>query len=877
MPMLFDSGDNQKTSFTSAGWAADLRQAANRGFLLILKRFSAPSRVKGHRYGQMIYHPRHVLVAVALLSCVTSQAGSQTPKFSPPGILENSPQGYTDSTEFLPNIRFPLEVAPAFLNSQVNRPGGQVPGDQCDQRNYSYPWFDTFCELRSWKMPLCPSGKGHQGVDIRPATCRDKTHWAVAAEDGVISSIGSFSVSLQTPAGTLYRYLHMDMRSLAVKEMQTVKKGDKLGKVSNFFGKSPTTIHLHFDVNDSILINGKAERVQIPPYTSLIAAYKRLLAGTPLLTGASAAHAERRVALVIGNSAYQHTSRLANPKNDAADMAGALRKLGFEVMDSFDLDKAAFDRNIRDFAAALQGAKAGLFFFAGHGLQVSGQNYLVPIDAKLKTAAALDFEMVRLDVVQRVMEHQTNTNVLFLDACRDNPLASNLARALGTRSGEIGRGFAPVVAGVGTLISFSTQPGNVALDGTVRNSPFAGALVKQLVAPKDDLSAILIDVRNDVMRQTQNKQVPWEHSALRGRFYFGVPPPIPPAVPSAPPPPSSAAIEWAQVDKSSIAELETFRRRHPASAEAEYASARIEELRKAEDRKKQEEKKVAGAAPPPPPKVVEPVVAVAPDPALSVKPGSGESFRDCPECPEMVVVPAGSFMMGSPASEAGRDTDEGPQHRVMIARPFAVGKFEVTFAEWDACVAAGGCKHSPGDAGWGRGKRPVIDVSWNDITKEYLPWLSRKTGKTYRLLTEAEWEYAARGVISASAPSKRYWWGDQASHEYANYGKDQCCDGHKQGRDQWVNTAPVGQFPANPFGLHDMHGNVWEWVQDCWNANYSDASSDGSAWTTGDCSLRVLRGGSWVNDPQYLHSAIRLRDHPDYRDYDFGFRLARTL
>jgi len=239
-----------------------------------------------------------------------------------------------------------------------------------------------------------------------------------------------------------------------------------------------------------------------------------------LMLLASVAQAEKRVALVIGNSAYEHTGTLTNPKNDAADVAAALKKLDFQVLDAFDLDKAAFDRKVRDFAAALQGAEAGLFFFAGHGLQVAGQNYLVPVDAELKTASALDFEMVRLDVIQRVMENETNTNILFLDACRDNPLARNLARAMGTRSAEIGRGFAPVVSGVGTLISFSTQPGNVALEGSGRNSPFAGAMARRLAAPKDDLSAILIDVRNDVMLETQNKQVPWEHSALRGRFYF---------------------------------------------------------------------------------------------------------------------------------------------------------------------------------------------------------------------------------------------------------------------------------------------------------------------------------------------------------------------
>jgi hypothetical protein len=244
-----------------------------------------------------------------------------------------------------------------------------------------------------------------------------------------------------------------------------------------------------------------------------------------LMLLASGAQAQKRVALVIGNSAYQHTTKLTNPKNDASDVAVALKKLGLQVLAAFDLDKASFDRKVRDFATALQGAEAGVFFFAGHGMQVGGTNYLIPVDAELKTASALDFEMVRLEVVQRVMENETQTNILFLDACRDNPLARNLARTLGTRSGEIGRGFAPAMSGVGTLISFSTQPGNVALDGAGRNSPFAGALANRLVATKDDLSAILIDVRNDVMQETQNKQVPWEHSALRGHFYFNPMPP----------------------------------------------------------------------------------------------------------------------------------------------------------------------------------------------------------------------------------------------------------------------------------------------------------------------------------------------------------------
>jgi uncharacterized caspase-like protein len=241
----------------------------------------------------------------------------------------------------------------------------------------------------------------------------------------------------------------------------------------------------------------------------------------------------------LGNSAYQHTPKLANPKNDATDMAVALRKLGFHVLEGFDLDKPSFDRKVRDLAIALQGANAGLFFFAGHGLQVAGHNYLVPVDAQISTVSALDFEMVRLDLVHRTMERETQTNILFLDACRDNPLARNLARAMGTRSTEIGRGLAAMESGVGTIISFSTQPGNVALDGNGRNSPFAGALVKHVSTSRDDLSAILIAVRNDVMAATQRRQVPWEHSALTGRFYFD------PLLPQTPTPLQSSEEERA--------------------------------------------------------------------------------------------------------------------------------------------------------------------------------------------------------------------------------------------------------------------------------------------------------------------------------------------
>ena len=245
---------------------------------------------------------------------------------------------------------------------------------------------------------------------------------------------------------------------------------------------------------------------------------------------------------------------------------------------------------------------------------------------------------------------------------------------------------------------------------------------------------------------------------------------------------------------------------------------------------------------------------------------AGQRFRDCDEtwCPELVVVPSGSFEMGSPDGEAGRYGDEGPVHRVRIAKPFAVGVYEVTFEEWDACRRNGGCTHNPGDRGWGRGDRPVINVSWEDA-RAYVRWLSRETGEGYRLLSESEWEYMARGGTKT-----RYWWGDEVGENRAN------CDGCGS---RWDNerTAPVGSFSANAYGLHDVHGNVWEWVDDCWNEGYTGAPSNGSAWESGDCTGRVLRGGSWFSNPRFLRSANRFRDPSGNPDDDAGFRVARTL
>lgn len=238
---------------------------------------------------------------------------------------------------------------------------------------------------------------------------------------------------------------------------------------------------------------------------------------------------------------------------------------------------------------------------------------------------------------------------------------------------------------------------------------------------------------------------------------------------------------------------------------------------------------------------------------------------------EMVVINPGSGKLGSPDFEKKRARSENPMRDTFINYRFEVSKYEITFDQWDKCVQSGGCAgHKPDDKGWGRGKRPVINVSYNDA-KNFVKWLNGKTGQNYRLLSEAEWEYVARAGQDGPFGN-----GYDMSAQYANFdGKAPYGSGAKG--PYLRKTQPVGQYEPNAFGVYDMHGNVYEWVEDCWNPNHSGSIGDGSPRTDGDCKFRVMKGGSWVTHGYQTRAAARIRYVMDYRYDDYGIRIARTL
>jgi formylglycine-generating enzyme required for sulfatase activity len=580
----------------------------------------------------------------------------------------------------------------------------------------------------------------------------------------------------------------------------------------------------------------------------------------------SPARAEARIALLIGNEAYgNEIGRLANPHNDVALLEQALKGLAFEVVTVHDAGLGALNRAVNGYARRLQAAgpnAVGFFYYSGHGASDGGTNYLIPVDVKTTETGELWDESLRLTEITRKLKAEAGnaTHFVVFDACRNTLKLTQP----GSRAVVQSKGFVPVVQENGMLIAYATAEGELASDVGAGAGPYAKVLAEEIV--KSGIEAVVMFRAVQRRVRAAIHQEPYLGFNALGDVYLAGKDAKPPEPAPTQARLSEAAEAWsATKDTTNVAVLEAFMARYKDTFFAELARARVDDLKKHQ---------VAIATPPPPAARCDGMeIAVGQNERQCFKPGAGktEYFKDCPTCPEMVVVPAGSFTMGSPASEPERYDNEA-QLRVSMPAPIAVGRFAATFDEWDACVADTGCNgYKPTDQGWGRGKHPVIKVNWDDA-KAYTAWLSRKTGKSYRLLSESEREYVARAGTTTP-----FWWGSSITPKQANYdGTYSYAGGGSMGLYR-QRTVPVDSFEPNPWGLYNVHGNVWEWTEDCWNDSNSGNPGDGRARTTGNCSQRVVRGGSWIRYPRDLRSALRSWWYADFRVDLQGFRVARTL
>jgi formylglycine-generating enzyme required for sulfatase activity len=610
---------------------------------------------------------------------------------------------------------------------------------------------------------------------------------------------------------------------------------------------------------------------------------------------------DRRIALVIGNS---DSGALAprNAINDARSMGALLASLGFEVSVLTDGTPQQMQRALAAFRARLAGGGVGLFYFAGHGLQVGNETILVPAGIDGRSPAALLVNGIDLRNVLAAMSapRADKTNLVILDTCLQNPFHFTDTKTPALALPEQ------------TFIAYATAPGGFAADGT-GHGVYTRALLRALShAPQRDIDAMMHDVERTVRADTGDQQRPWAVSSLGRGFRFAHYPRG--DVTSAElagtaivsmrsrgimPKDSSEQYEltfWDSIKNSNYAsDYEAYLKAYPNGRFAALAKARIERLQaaasapapgaaptappaasKAQAAASQPAHAVAPSQPTPEHQhaasamVATPTPAPAPAPASVAAtpkapdksaanvPAAGES-KDCAACPVMISLPAGSFTMGSNAG----DISERPPHHVTIGAPFAIGKYAVTVDQWNACVAANACPKLSSENGPDKNV-PARDLSWDDV-QQYIKWLGKVTGKPYRLPTEAEWEYAARGGTATP-----YWWGQQMRKGNSN------CKGCG---DPWHEERPenVGTFAANPYGLYDMGGNVWQWVSDCWHSSYKDAPADGHAWDANGCDMRVIRGGSWREGADYMLVSTRFKYSESVRQSQNGFRVAKDL
>ena len=595
---------------------------------------------------------------------------------------------------------------------------------------------------------------------------------------------------------------------------------------------------------------------------------KRILLIALLLAWAvPVAHGEQRVALVIGNGAYQD-SPLRNPPNDARAIAQALRGCGFQVIEKINSDERGMIEAIRTFGQKIRGGGVGLFYYAGHGMQVGGTNYLVPVGTDVKKESDVEFECVDANRVLREMEDAGNAlNIIILDACRNNPFARSF------RSND--RGLKKMDAPRGSLLAYATAPGDVAADGDGQNGLYTAILLDYMRTPGATVEQVFKNVGRDVQQKTGGSQVPWIALSLTEDFYFV--PESPGAVSPSPapltPPPAAVQFGHLQVNvnaaHSQVYVNGTYRgAASPGTPlnlsnvglgqiQVKVTASGYEESTQRHTLKANEWTQA----------VIE-LVAVTVAPPAPVRPSARPETRPQPSGQqvgqtqtfslaggariEMVWIAPGSFMMG----------EEGSSHRVTLSQGFYLGKYEVTQGEWESVM---------GTQPWA-GKNnvqanpnhPAVYISWDDV-QAFIGKLNAAAGENiYRLPTEAEWEYACRAGTSTRWP-----FGEDESQlgDYAWY-KDNAWDAGLE------YAQPVGQKKPNPWGLYDMHGNVWEWCQD-W---YGDYSSNAQTDPMGPAasSIRVRRGGAFNYLAQYTRSANRYYDVPSHRYFDVGFRLLRT-
>ncbi|WP_035559828.1 SUMF1/EgtB/PvdO family nonheme iron enzyme [Burkholderia sp. 9120] len=604
-----------------------------------------------------------------------------------------------------------------------------------------------------------------------------------------------------------------------------------------------------------------------------------------------------RIALVIGNGAYGHQPGAKadadavrdNAPRDAKAMRDSLRALGFDVILRTNASPSQMRQAIAQFHRRLQAGGVGLFYFAGHGMQIGGQTLLVPAGLDLGAPAELVRDGLDLNTVLQAMASPRNDpfNLVILDTCLNNPFSASTH-------------VSTLKLPANTVVAYATAPGGFAADSTqhgVYTNEWLHALHD---APSDSLTTLLQRVASRVASATGGEQTPWIASALPHAFNYadGVEPSAHYVADNRVvdlhsrgilPKDSSEQYEitfWNSIKDSNYpGDYEAYLKAYPNGRFATLAHARIDRLRAASAASAptsaaapttapiaapQAVKPAAPAtpvaapaqehprpAPTPPAAAVAPAVAVAPKPATH-PPSAGES-RDCATCPIMIPVPAGAFAMGSNTD----DPSEKPVHHVTIGAPFAIGKFPVTVDQWNACVAANACQkltpeNNPNKAA------PARDLSWDDA-QQYVKWLSKITGKPYRLPTEAEWEYADR-----AGTATKYWWGDQMHKGNANC-KDCGDPWHKEGPEA------AGSFAPNPLGLYDMNGGVWEWTADCWHNSYQGAPVDGHGWDSPGCDMRVIRGGSWREGGDYMLSATRFKYSSGVRQSQDGLRVVKDL